>query len=116
MGQNCLSIQLGSGSEFRIFMMITEKCVIARPDPMRIAFVAPEIHKHGGTEKALAYLIEDTSKKHEITIFSIKISEFNKNVLEKIKFYKIPGFLRPVMLVHMWFFIISSIYIYKEKL
>lgn len=76
---------------------------------MKLALVVPEVHKHGGTEKYIAYLIEDISENNEITLFAVKCEELDVDTIKRITFFKIPGFLRPVMFAHFWFFCISSV-------
>lgn len=70
---------------------------------IKIAVVAPEVHKHGGTEKALAYLIESLSGKHNVFLLSANVKDLAPDVLKSIKVYKIPAPLRPSLISHLAF-------------
>jgi glycosyltransferase involved in cell wall biosynthesis len=80
---------------------------------MNIAFIAPEIHKHGGTEKASAYLLEELSKMHNVHLYTIRCTEID---ISRMKVYHIPCPIRPVLISHILFFIISSIVIAIRKM
>lgn len=79
---------------------------------MKIAFVIPLLHKEGGTEKAVSWLVEDLKGKHEVTV----ITHAAKNVdLRGVRWVKIPMVRRPAMLKYATFLFGNTVYFIWRK-
>lgn len=74
---------------------------------MKIAFVSSlGIHKHGGTQKSVAWLIEDLAGEHEVSVFAPYIDGVD---IRKIRFFRVPVIGRPAILRYLTFLIGNTI-------
>ena len=59
---------------------------------MKIAYVMPRLHKHGGTEVGIAMLIEDLGREHDITVFSSQVMDLDG---ARFRWVRVPTIQRP---------------------
>lgn len=70
---------------------------------MRIAFVVPELHESGGTERCVAALITELhGRGHQITVFSARVDE---TLVRMVRWHRVPMLPRPHPVRFLSFFI-----------
>jgi UDP-glucose:(heptosyl)LPS alpha-1,3-glucosyltransferase len=74
---------------------------------MRIAYVtALGVHKHGGTEKSVAWLIEDLASENRVSVFANRVEDIETS---KVKIETVPIITRPVLFRFLSFLAASSL-------
>jgi UDP-glucose:(heptosyl)LPS alpha-1,3-glucosyltransferase len=74
---------------------------------MRIAYVtALGVHKHGGTEKSVAWLIEDLASENPVSVFANRVEDIEAN---EVKIETVPIITRPVLFRFLSFLVGSSL-------
>jgi glycosyltransferase involved in cell wall biosynthesis len=79
---------------------------------MKVAFVIPLLHKGGGTEKAVSWLIEDLKDKHEVTVITHAVNDVD---MSGVRFVKIPMIRRPALLKYVTFLFGNTFYFLWQK-
>lgn len=79
---------------------------------MKIAFVIPLLHKEGGTERAVSWLVEDLKGKHEVTVITHAANDVD---LRGVRWVKIPMIRRPALLKYVTFLLGNTIYFIWQK-
>lgn len=83
---------------------------------IELIIIAPFVNKKGGTEKVIAYLIENLSLENRIILYTSKIEDIGNDCLSRLKIYFIPVIPYPFLFTHLSFFIIVSLLIFFHKL
>ena len=74
---------------------------------MKIAYVtAVDIHKRGGTQKSVAWLVEDLASEHRVSVFANRVEDIEAS---KIKVETVPIIPRPILFRFLSFLGISSL-------
>lgn len=75
----------------------------------KIAFIIPELHKFGGTERVMAELVENLCNDYQFFVFSNRIDIKHRN---KIFFVRVPIIKKPVLFKFLSFFFLAWFFLF----
>ncbi|MBI4198897.1 MAG: glycosyltransferase family 4 protein [Chloroflexi bacterium] len=73
---------------------------------MRIAFVIPQVHKRAGTEKCVAWLIEDLQASHDVRVYAASVED---TATGRAAVVRLPVIGRPAALRYLSFFLANTL-------
>ena len=73
---------------------------------MKIAYVMPRLHKHGGTEVGIAMLVEDLGRDHDITVFASQVADLDAT---RFRWMRVPTVQRPGIARYLSFLLTNTL-------
>ena len=80
---------------------------------MKIAIVTPSVHRRGGTEKCLAWLVEDLSRACEVTLY---VGDLADTDVSRVRVRRLPMIGRPRLLRYVTFLAANSLVFVSRRL